>query len=37
LNLGARSVVTFYLPEERPFSGRTLEEALGWCLAWLIR
>jgi hypothetical protein len=25
-----------YSPEEQTFYGRTLEEALAWCLVWLI-
>jgi hypothetical protein len=29
-------VVTLYLPEERGFSGGTLEDGLLTCLAWLI-
>jgi hypothetical protein len=28
-------VVTLYLPEERTFSGRTLEDGLIQCLTWL--
>jgi hypothetical protein len=28
-------VVTLYLPEERTFSGRTLEDGLIQCLSWL--
>ena len=29
-------VVTLYLPEERTFSGATLEDGLAACLAWLV-
>ena len=29
-------VVTLYLPEERAFSGSTLEDGLLACLAWLV-
>jgi hypothetical protein len=29
-------VVTLYLPEERVFSGVTLEDGLLACLAWLV-
>jgi hypothetical protein len=29
-------VVTLHSPEEQNFSGQTLEEALAWCLAWLM-
>ena len=29
-------VVTLYLPEERTFSGGTLEDGLAACLAWLV-
>jgi hypothetical protein len=29
-------VVTLLSPEEETFSGRTLEEALAWCLVWLM-
>jgi hypothetical protein len=29
-------VVTLHLPEERTFCGRTLEESLAACLAWLL-
>jgi hypothetical protein len=29
-------VVTLHSPEEQEFSGKTLEEALAWCLAWLM-
>ena len=29
-------VVTLYFPEERTFSGATLEEGLTACLAWLL-
>jgi hypothetical protein len=29
-------VVTLLSPEEETFYGRTLEEALGWCLVWLM-
>ena len=29
-------VVTLYLPEERVFSGGTLEDGLLGCLAWLV-
>jgi hypothetical protein len=28
-------VVTLHSPDEQDFSGRTLEEALAWCLVWL--
>ena len=31
-----RSVVTLHAPEEQTFYGRTLEEALAWCLVWLM-
>ncbi|MCB0067617.1 MAG: hypothetical protein KDD77_10720 [Caldilineaceae bacterium] len=29
-------VVTLHHPEEQIFYGRTLEEALAWCLVWLM-
>jgi hypothetical protein len=29
-------VITLRAPEEQDFSGKTLEEALGWCLVWLM-
>ena len=29
-------VVTLYVPEERTFSGGTLEDGLASCLAWLV-
>jgi hypothetical protein len=29
-------VVGLRSPEEQTFSGRTLEEALAWCLVWLM-
>jgi hypothetical protein len=29
-------VVTLVAPEQHEFSGRTLEEALAWCLVWLM-
>ena len=29
-------VVTLHSPEEQEFYGRTLEEALAWCLIWLM-
>jgi hypothetical protein len=29
-------VVTLHSPEEQTFSGKTPEEALTWCLVWLI-
>jgi hypothetical protein len=29
-------VVTLSSPEEQTFYGKTLEEALAWCLVWLI-
>jgi hypothetical protein len=29
-------VVTLHAPEEQQFSGRTLEEALAWCLVYLM-
>jgi hypothetical protein len=29
-------VVTLSSSEERTFYGRTLEEALAWCLVWLM-
>jgi hypothetical protein len=29
-------VVTLHSPEEQPFYGKTLEEALAWCLVWLM-
>jgi hypothetical protein len=29
-------VVTLHSPEEQEFYGRTLEEALAWCLVWLM-
>jgi hypothetical protein len=28
--------VTLHSPEEQDFSGKTLEEALDWCLVWLM-
>ena len=28
--------VTLSSPEEQTFDGRTLEEALAWCLVWLM-
>jgi hypothetical protein len=28
--------VMLYSPEEHTFFGRTLEEALAWCLVWLM-
>ena len=28
-------VVTLHCPEEQDYYGRTLEEALAWCLVWL--
>jgi hypothetical protein len=28
--------VTLHCPEEQDFSGKTLEEALAWCLVWLM-
>jgi hypothetical protein len=27
--------VTLHSPDEQDFSGKTLEEALAWCLVWL--
>jgi len=33
---GCKWVVTLHSPEERDFYGRTLEEALAWCLVWLM-
>jgi hypothetical protein len=32
----AGSVVTLPFPEEHDLYGKTLEEALAWCLAWLM-
>ena len=29
-------VVTLHSPEELGFYGKTLEEALAWCLVWLM-
>jgi hypothetical protein len=29
-------VVTLYHPEQQTFYGKTLEEALAWCLVWLM-
>jgi hypothetical protein len=29
-------VVTLQSPEEQDFYGKTLEEALAWCLVWLM-
>jgi hypothetical protein len=29
-------VVTLYHPEDQVFYGATLEEALAWCLVWLM-
>ena len=29
-------VVTLHSPDEQDFYGRTLEEALAWCLVWLM-
>ena len=29
-------VVTFHVPDEQDFSGKTLEEGLAWCLVWLM-
>jgi hypothetical protein len=29
-------VVTLHSPEDQEFYGRTLEEALAWCLVWLM-
>jgi hypothetical protein len=29
-------VVSLHSPEEQDFYGRTLEEALAWCLVWLM-
>ncbi len=29
-------VVTLHSPKEEIFSGKTLEEALAWCLGWLM-
>jgi hypothetical protein len=29
-------VVTLHSPEEQDFYGKTLEEALAWCLVWLM-
>ncbi len=29
-------VVTLHSPEVQDFSGKTLEEALAWCLVWLM-
>jgi hypothetical protein len=28
--------VTLHSPEEQDFYGKTLEEALTWCLVWLV-
>jgi hypothetical protein len=28
-------VVAMHSPQEQDFSGKTLEEALAWCLVWL--
>jgi hypothetical protein len=33
---GCKWVVTLNSPEEQLFYGRTLEEALAWCLIWLM-
>jgi hypothetical protein len=33
---GCTWVVTLCSPEEQNFYGRTLEEALAWCLVWLM-
>ena len=32
----ARWVVTLHSPEEQDVSGKSLEEALTWCLVWLM-
>ncbi len=32
----AGCVVTLHSPDEQDFSGKTLEEALAWCLVWLM-
>jgi hypothetical protein len=32
----AGGVVTLHFPEDPDFYGRTLEEALAWCLVWLM-
>ena len=32
----AGGVVTLHSPEEHDFYGKTLEEALAWCLVWLM-
>ena len=32
----ASSVVTLHSPEEQTFYGKTLKEALAWCLVWLM-
>jgi hypothetical protein len=29
-------VVTLQFPDKQDFSGKTLEEALAWCLVWLM-
>lgn len=29
-------VVILYSPEQQSFYGKSLEEALGWCLVWLM-
>jgi hypothetical protein len=29
-------VVTLHSPEDHDVSGKTLEEALAWCLVWLM-
>ena len=29
-------VVTLHVPEEQDFYGKALEEALAWCLVWLM-
>jgi len=29
-------VVTLHSPDEQDFYGKTLEEALAWCLVWLM-
>jgi hypothetical protein len=33
---GCKWVVTLHSPEEQDFYDRTLEEALTWCLVWLM-
>jgi hypothetical protein len=33
---GCTCVVTLSSPEEQTFCGRALEEALAWCLVWLM-